>query len=736
MKLRRVRITENSEQDAAEFVILPGLREQACRRGIRRLTALESDRRKIEETYLKAVDIGYSYRLAKKMEEFKSNPVLGYRTAGSKAEFDTGEFLKAEMERIGLSDIHKDELCLDSWEFEKAVMRFTDRDGEKHEIQLGAYQTEFVTDGWKEYPLVYAGRGKEADYDGVDVTGCLVMVDINQRDEWWINYPVYQAHLKGAAAVIAVQDNGYAEIDSEALNAQDIAGPKDAPAFSMSKKDAEILKTALKETPRITVQFDAKSVVKEDMPAYNVWGTIPGKSDDMILLSGHYDSYFDGFQDDNTAVALMFGIAKALRDSGFQPNNTIVICAMASEEWGVVDSNFDWSTGAYEQIFTAHPEWVGKVIADLNFELPALAHGTRARIRSCYEYVSFLEEYLADLPNLTIAYPEETAVTSPIETWSDDFSMAIAGVPSMVNDFTGGSFMETHYHSQFDNDEFYDEQVYRLHHELFALLILALDETAVVPLQFSPVVQRIRKGLEQCREICYRADVAGQLGEKKRVLLEKIEELETLSDRALRRCREEYEAVEEYNRNYKQLLRDGKYDEAEGLFRQTRPLEQKLLARFKQEQDAFVRIDWYGNVLYPHEICSANLRLLGGAVRNLKEQRLSSALRKLYQVDNNAYAFNFDEEVYRHFTDYVFHQPKDRLKWGYGRLPEHENLYGTVKQLLQKEKQLETLTGSGMKEMDYREEITSLEHACSKLVVSLMNIVQQMEKSVTEIFGL
>ena len=80
---------------------------------------MESDRRKIEETYLKAVDIGYSYRLAKKMEEFKSNPVLGYRTAGSKAEFDTGEFLKAEMERIGLSDIHKDELCLDSWEFGK-----------------------------------------------------------------------------------------------------------------------------------------------------------------------------------------------------------------------------------------------------------------------------------------------------------------------------------------------------------------------------------------------------------------------------------------------------------------------------------------------------------------------------------------------------------------------------------------------------------------------------------------
>ena len=691
----------------------------------------------LQKKVLQNLDIPYSYELAKRMEQYRSHPTLGYRPAGSKAEFETGEMLKTEMEKIGLSEVTKDAVTVDGWEFHKAALSYTNAAGETVSAELGAYQTTFVTDGPKEFSMMYLGKGTETDYQGKDVRDKLVLVEINQRDEWWINYPVYQAHLKGAAALIAVQSGGYGEIDDEALNAQDIAGPEDAPAFSISRKDAAGLLELLRDQEEITVTFDAESRVTRNCTTYNIVGRIPGKHPDrMVLLSAHYDSYFDGFQDDNTAVALMFGIAKALQDSGFQPNNTIVICAMASEEWGVVDSNFDWSTGAYEQIFTAHPEWVGKVIADLNFELPALAHGTRARIRSCYEYVSFLEEYLADLPNLTIAYPEETAVTSPIETWSDDFSMAIAGVPSMVNDFTGGSFMETHYHSQFDNDEFYDEQVYRLHHELFSLLILALDETAVVPLQFSPVAQRIRKGLEQCREICYRADVAGQLGEKKRVLLEKIEELETLSDRALRRCREEYEAVEEYNRNYKQLLRDGKYDEAEGLFRQTRPLEQKLLARFKQEQDAFVQIDWYGNVLYPHEICGANLRLLGGAVRNLKEQRLSSALRKLYQVDNNAYAFNFDEEVYRHFTDYVFHQPKDRLKWGYGRLPEHENLYGTVKQLLQKEKQLETLTGSGMKEMDYREEITSLEHACSKLVVSLMNIVQQMEKSVTEIFEL
>ena len=691
----------------------------------------------LQKKVLQNLDIKYSYELAKRMEQFRSHPTLGYRPAGSKAEFATGEMLKAEMEHLGLSDVTKDAVTVDGWEFHKATLCYTDTAGEKVSVELGAYQTTFVTEGPQNFSLMYLGKGTEKDYRGKDVRGKLVLVEINQRDEWWINYPVYQAHLKGAAALIAVQSGGYGEIDDEALNAQDIAGPEDAPAFSISRKDAAGLMKILEKKEEITVTFNAESRVTRDCTTYNIVGRIPGKHPDrMVLLSAHYDSYFDGFQDDNTAIALLFGIAKALLDSGFQPNNTIVICAMASEEWGVVDSNFDWSTGTYEQIFTAHPEWVGKVIADLNFELPALAHGTRARIRSCYEYVSFLEEYLADLPNLTQAYPEETAVTSPIETWSDDFSMAIAGVPSMVNDFTGGSFMETHYHSQFDNDDFYDEQVYRLHHELFALLILALDETAVVPLQFSPVVQRIRKGLEQCRDICYRADVTGQLGDRRQVLLEKIEELESLSDKALKKCREEYEQVAEYNRNYRQLLHDGKYAEAEDLFEQTREIERRLLEKFKREQDAFVRIDWYGNVLYPHEICSTNLRLLGGAVRNLKEQRLSSALRKLYQVDNNAYAFNFDEAVYRHFTDYVFHQPKERLKWGYGRLLEHENLYGTVKQLLQKEKQLETATESGMTEMDYREEIASLEQACTKLVGGLMNILQQMEKAVAEIFAL
>ena len=105
-----------------------------------------------------------------------------------KGRVETGEMLVREMESLGLSDVHKDRICVDSWEFEKAVMVFTDSRGREHRFQLGAYQTDFHTGGFREFSLVYLGKGTAADYRQVDVTGKLVLIDINQRDEWWINF--------------------------------------------------------------------------------------------------------------------------------------------------------------------------------------------------------------------------------------------------------------------------------------------------------------------------------------------------------------------------------------------------------------------------------------------------------------------------------------------------------------------------------------------------------------------
>ena len=657
----------------------------------------ESWKKQLQEC-LDKLEIEYSYQLAKRMEVEKTNPVLGYRTAGSKAEITTGDMLYEEMKRIGLSDVTKDEFRLDSWEFEKAVLRFQDKDGQEYCCQLGAYQTNFVTDGFQEYEIVYVNKGTAADYEGLDVEGKLVLVEINQRDEWWINYPAYQAYLKGAAGLIAVQEHGYGEKYDTSLNAQDIAGPEYAAAFSMSQADAKKLKECMRLTAKCEgdsgyviaektgtakVYLDARSTVRRNVPAYNIVGKIPGEeTEDMILLTAHYDSYFDGFQDDNAAVAMIIGMAKAILDGGYRPAHTIVVCAVAAEEWGVSDSKFDWSTGAYNQVFRVHPEWRGHVLADLNFELPAHAHHSRDAIRGTYEYADFFENFVKQIDVPKEAYPDGMTVLYPIETWSDDFSISIAGIPSLVNDFSDGPFMENYYHSQYDNEDLYEEPVYRFHHELYLRLIFEMDQLVLPPLDFGRMFRAMKESLyentvsQKTENNPMQKKITESMGSS-----EQIVQLKKRIDEAIAQVDKLYAQIKDVNLAYQNL---NSVEERKFYRNRYQKRSEKLLQIYQKTQDYFTRLDWEDEVKFPQEAVKRNIMELQCALENLKAGNIKETLEHIYRVDNNCFAFLFDDEVYYHFTEYILHQPKERLMWGAGRIWHHENLYGIVQRLRNK----------------------------------------------------
>ena len=481
-------------------------------------------------------------------------------------------------------------------------------------------------------------------------------------------------------AVLAVQDTGYAQVDPTALNAQDICGPADAPAFSIAQADADRLKAALKislpgQTPQHTgsanslcVTFDAKSTVQLNAKSYNITGTIPGKNpQSAILLSAHYDSYFDGFQDDNAAVAMMLGIARALKASHYLPEKTLIFCALAAEEWGVSNSRYDWSTGGYNQIFRVHPEWAGQVVADLNFELPAHAHHSEDTIRSVYEYHRFLTEFSKTIHVPETVYPKGLAVLSPVQTWSDDFSMAIGGIPSLVNDFGSGHFMETHYHSQFDNHDAYNEAVYRFHHALYGQLLITLDHLAVPPLDFGPRLMAMQSSLEPL--------LIKESGADEEALEEALEHGIAAADTANSK-------VWQLNLEYETALQKEDQTAAHRLNKTAEKLKQQLFAAFKYAEDQFVRLNWEDESFFPHIPLQANLLNLQGALRALADQDIELALDKyLHRIDDNWYAYAFDDTVCRYFRDYVLQQPAERLLWGTGRIMGQTELYGVIRSL-------------------------------------------------------
>ncbi len=638
-------------------------------------TNVSTDVRTIEEinaSYLEAVDVDYAFNFTKSLEEFKTNEKLGYRTAGSDAEIETGKKIFEEMKKIGLEEVTQDGFILDKWEFEKADMTFTDANGNDYTSVLGGYQTNFDTNGAQEFEVVYANQGTAADLENIDVTDKLVLVDINQRENWWINYPALQAYYKGAKAVIAVQDGGYAEISPDALNAQDVCGPDYAPAFSMSQTDATVLKELIAKNNGVaTVTFDAKSTVTFDQQAYNYYGKIIGKDpDSYIILSAHYDSYFNGFQDDNAAIALMLSVAKGLVDSGYQPEKTIIFNALAAEEWGVSNTRYDWSTGAYNQIFNIHPEWAGKAVLNMNFELPAYEHTTQDEIRSSYELKPFLENFTQYVPSVDGVYTDGVSVVAPSRTWSDDFSFSIAGVPALRNDFQDSEFMRSHYHSQFDNEETYNAKALEFHQNLYGLLTIYYDRTAIVPLDFTVRLNALKESINEETFALAGVDPAS--------LISEIDEAIALSETA-------NAEISDLNARYLEAINNNDTEAAKAIYNGSRELNSQLLEIFEYLQDTLVRLTWEDEPIFPHQHAQNNIENLNLSIEALKANDVPTAVDEyLWAIDNNWYAYSFDEEVFNYFTNYVLEQPADRLMWGDGRVVGHENLFAPINSLLAK----------------------------------------------------
>jgi len=625
-----------------------------------------------QELFIEKVDTEWGYNVMEELTKFKTNEDLGYRTAGSKAETEAGDYIKETMEAIGMTSVEKEEYTLDGWTFDHANLTFKDKDGKEKTAILGGYQTNFETNGKKEYEVVYANQGTEADFKDLDVKDKLVLIDINQRENWWINYPVYEAYLNGAAAVLAVQDGDYAEISDEALNAQDFCGPEYTPAFSISRKDADSLLKAIKKSGKdtIKVDFDASSKVEKDTKSYNITGMIEGRDKDkMIVLSGHYDGYFDGFQDNASSVAIMLGIAKAIVDSGYQSEKTLVFCATSAEEWGVENSKYDWLTGAYNEVFKIHPEWSGKVIANINFEMPAHSLDYESSlVQTSYELAPFVENIATTIPKVDGVFEKGTEVSYPIITWTDSFAFSIAGIPSSVSRLRE-EFSIKYYHSQFDNKDTYNEAAFRYNHYLYGTMLLGYDYCAVSPLDFSLRFKELKKSIDS--DIMEDVDFD-------------ITKLEETADKAIEAAEAAYDVVEAKNNAYKEAVEKGDYEAADKILDETSELYSTVFEIFKKAEDDLVRLTWEEEVVFPHQIPQSNLDMVDSAIDALEDKDGQKALDEyLWAIDNNWYAYDFSEKNYTYFSD-IIEQDQDVTQWGYKRVISKERLYDTIHSIMDK----------------------------------------------------
>ena len=118
--------------------------------------------------------------------------------------------------------------------------------------------------------------------------------------------------------------------------------------------------------------------------------------DRYIIASGHYDAYWEGFQDNASSVGSVLTIAKAMIDSEYEPDKTFIFMVNGAEEFGTKDTRYDFCAGA-NAIIQKHPEWVKNTILFNNYELSAISDTEHLELNISSCFVKIMESLLRKL---------------------------------------------------------------------------------------------------------------------------------------------------------------------------------------------------------------------------------------------------------------------------------------------------------------------------------------------------
>ena len=632
------------------------------------------------------IDTEFSEQVMDKISSLGDNADVGNRSAGSPAEKEAADFIYSTMKEIGLSNVTIDTFTCDNWTFEKGRLYFDENDY----ISLGGYATNLVCD-MEPVSVVYCGKGTAADFENVDVEGKIALIEIDQYNEWWINHPAYEAYLNGAKAVIAYNYAGYAQYSDTTIGVQDICGPDYAPALAINKQGFDKLKSLIDENGgEAQVTLDVKSVVEKDGTSQNVWGEIPGKSDETIMLIAHYDGYFHSAYDDASGVATILGIAKAIKDSGYEPEKTIRIICHGAEEWGKSNTEYDWAKGAYEQITKIHPEWADTAFALLNVDGMYPISGQKDfAIATVYELNSFTQEAIKPVME---KYPQyNVEVLSPTSTGTEDFAYSQAGIAAIVAsdvDFERSNYEKYIYHTSMDSKEYgYNPEVFKMVHELFTNILLELDNSPVRPLNFTTELNALEESLNK--------DITNE-NHSVYAALNNAKDAVAVLDEKIKSG--EIENSVEFNQKTAEIFRD---------IRQN-----------------FVTFTWESEIIFPAEQCQNNIEALTAAIEALKDGNGDLAYDEyLYNVDYNWYAYEFSKEAYSFQLSRITDNSVGT--WGNSLIINPpENLYDVISFLGE---------NYGKENVDYTEVISVLEEALERQYTYLDSVLAEETNNLNDL---
>ncbi|MFX1431251.1 MAG: M28 family peptidase [Promethearchaeota archaeon] len=268
-----------------------------------------------------------------------------HRRIGTNYAHEIEDFLFTKCNEFGLETVKKERFDMTDWSANNWKL-IIQRGNEPFEIPcFYVLNTGFTNKNGITAPLVYVGTGEKKDFKKNDVKDKIVVADIefptlplgkliklaklfyvsdpkhviDEKSELILtfaltNFPpqalggkrredsvYWRAFDRGALGLVLILRDYPSNVNSH-------WGPYDGvmkpiPALYVGKYDGIKVRDLVKEdNVQGTIILEG---TKEPSFAHNIWGILPGKSEEMIMISSHHDSAFKGATEDGTGVAIV-----------------------------------------------------------------------------------------------------------------------------------------------------------------------------------------------------------------------------------------------------------------------------------------------------------------------------------------------------------------------------------------------------------------------------------------------
>jgi hypothetical protein len=292
------------------------------------------------------------------------HPKYWGRIIGTAADTENAEWMMQKFRQIGLTDVHEQYFDLPPQWMPKSWSVTLSANGRTLSIDTAqpTYQAVGTPAEGVDLEAIYAGMASDADLKlARDVRGKAVFfysTDTASRHAPIADNAIRRLGERGAAAIFVVQGiPGNERTQFYPVNSE-------VPTFSTGLKDGLAARDLIADAtvagaaPRVRIRLDVDRT--PGLRSGTVWGTLPGMTDEQVMVVAHRDGWFEGANDNAAGVATLVGIAEYFaKVPKEQRRRTILFLGTTGHHNSTAES------GAW---LASHPEVFAKTSLLLNCE--------------------------------------------------------------------------------------------------------------------------------------------------------------------------------------------------------------------------------------------------------------------------------------------------------------------------------------------------------------------------------